>query len=143
MEYLLLLKAIFMFFKSILRYVIAFYMLIIWGAIGVLSIITGVGLPFFKKIFKISILMFASPYDIIKSKITLDYSSAPVKNVIWCCTFGAIGVVLHVFFGVALCATLIGIPEGIAYFKAIKYIVMPYGADIDSPNEFLYSVYSA
>ncbi|MGI5349475.1 YccF domain-containing protein [Streptomyces sp. CA-250714] len=55
-------------------------------------------------------------------------------NVVWL-VFAGIWLTLgHITMGVALCATLIGIPFGLAHFKMIPVSLMPLGREIVPTN---------
>ena len=57
-------------------------------------------------------------------------AGSAVANVIWFLLPGWILALLHIFFGVLLCITIIGIPFGVAHFKLAGLAVRPYGKDI-------------
>ena len=53
-----------------------------------------------------------------------------LMNVIWL-LFGGICIALtHVFFGLVLCITIIGIPFGMQHFKLAAIALNPFGRDI-------------
>jgi uncharacterized membrane protein YccF (DUF307 family) len=53
-------------------------------------------------------------------------------NIIWL-LFGGICIALtHVFFGLLLCITIIGIPFGMQHFKLAAVALNPFGRDIVS-----------
>jgi uncharacterized membrane protein YccF (DUF307 family) len=53
-----------------------------------------------------------------------------LMNVIWL-IFGGLCIALtHVFFGVLLCITIIGIPFGLQHFKLTALALTPFGRDI-------------
>jgi uncharacterized membrane protein YccF (DUF307 family) len=55
-----------------------------------------------------------------------------LMNVIWL-IFGGLCIALtHVFFGVLLCITIIGIPFGLQHFKLTALALTPFGRDIIS-----------
>jgi uncharacterized membrane protein YccF (DUF307 family) len=55
-----------------------------------------------------------------------------IMNVIWL-LFGGICIALtHVFFGLLLCITIIGIPFGMQHFKLAAIALNPFGRDIVS-----------
>jgi uncharacterized membrane protein YccF (DUF307 family) len=51
-------------------------------------------------------------------------------NVIWVLLAGWVIALEHLFSGIALCITIIGIPFGIANFKMIPVALMPLGKQI-------------
>ena len=55
-----------------------------------------------------------------------------IMNIIWL-LFGGICIALtHVFFGLLLCFTIIGIPFGMQHFKLAAVALNPFGRDIVS-----------
>ncbi|AOE48908.1 YccF domain-containing protein [Kangiella sediminilitoris] len=57
-----------------------------------------------------------------------------ILNIIWL-IFGGIWVMInHIFWGVVLCITIIGIPFGIQHFKMVKLALWPFGRQIYSTN---------
>jgi uncharacterized membrane protein YccF (DUF307 family) len=55
-----------------------------------------------------------------------------IMNIIWL-LFGGICIALtHVFFGLLLCITIIGIPFGMQHFKLAAVALNPFGRDIVS-----------
>jgi uncharacterized membrane protein YccF (DUF307 family) len=55
---------------------------------------------------------------------------ALIGNVIWILLFGWWLAIGHLVTGIALCATIIGIPLGIASFKIIPITLVPLGTKI-------------
>ncbi|MGK3200874.1 YccF domain-containing protein [Amycolatopsis sp. MEPSY49] len=53
-----------------------------------------------------------------------------VGNVIWFIFAGLWLAIGHIFTGIALCVTIIGIPLGVANFKMIPVSLMPLGKEI-------------
>jgi uncharacterized membrane protein YccF (DUF307 family) len=53
-----------------------------------------------------------------------------IGNVIWIIFAGIWLAIGHIFTGIALCITIIGIPLGIANFKMIPVSLMPLGKEI-------------
>ena len=63
-----------------------------------------------------------------------------IGNIIWIILFGWELALLHLFTGIALCLTIIGIPLGLANFKLIPVSLMPLGTEIvqtDDPRQFV------
>ncbi|MCC3769868.1 YccF domain-containing protein [Streptomyces sp. UNOC14_S4] len=58
-----------------------------------------------------------------------------IGNVIWFIFAGWWLALGHIFTGIALCLTIIGIPLGIANFKLIPISLMPLGREIVSTDE--------
>lgn len=53
-----------------------------------------------------------------------------LMNVIWLIFGGICIAVTHVFFGLLLCITIIGIPFGLQHFKLTALALAPFGRDI-------------
>jgi uncharacterized membrane protein YccF (DUF307 family) len=65
--------------------------------------------------------------------------SSTIGNVIWVIFAGWWLALGHVFTGIALCVTIIGIPLGLANFKLIAISLVPLGREIvptDDPRSF-------
>jgi uncharacterized membrane protein YccF (DUF307 family) len=65
--------------------------------------------------------------------------ASTIGNVIWVIFAGWWLALGHVFTGIALCVTIIGIPLGIANFKLIPISLVPLGREIvptDDPRGF-------
>jgi uncharacterized membrane protein YccF (DUF307 family) len=65
--------------------------------------------------------------------------SSTIGNVIWVIFAGWWLALGHVFTGIALCVTIIGIPLGLANFKLIPISLVPLGREIvptDDPRSF-------
>ena len=59
-------------------------------------------------------------------------AGSAIGNVIWFVIAGWWLTLMHVFTGVLLCITIIGIPLGLANFKLIPVSLLPFGRDIVS-----------
>ncbi|MFT3728612.1 MAG: YccF domain-containing protein [Terricaulis sp.] len=60
----------------------------------------------------------------------LDEAGAVVGNVLWLIFGGWWNALAHVFYGLALCVTLIGIPFGLQMFKLAGLAWWPFGKEI-------------
>ncbi|MFD0383038.1 YccF domain-containing protein [Streptomyces stramineus] len=69
-----------------------------------------------------------------------DAGRSLVGNVIWFVFAGWWLALGHIFTGIALCVTIIGIPLGIANFKLIPLSLMPLGREI-VPTDQAYAGY--
>jgi uncharacterized membrane protein YccF (DUF307 family) len=61
--------------------------------------------------------------------------ASAIGNVIWLIFAGWWLAVGHIFTGIALCITIIGIPLGIANFKLIPVSLLPLGREIVPTND--------
>lgn len=105
---------------------ISFY----YAVMGLLFCITIIGIPFGLQLFKIAGLALwpfgrevtAGPNDSGLLSI--------IMNIIWI-IFGGIEIaLLHVWFGVLCCITIIGIPFGLQHFKMTLLALVPFGKQI-------------
>jgi uncharacterized membrane protein YccF (DUF307 family) len=62
-------------------------------------------------------------------------AGSAIGNVIWFVIAGWWLTLVHIFTGVLLCITIIGIPLGLANFKLIKVGLRPFGREIVSVDE--------
>lgn len=94
--------------------------------IGALFCITIIGIPIGKQYFKFGKLLFMPFGKEVKS----NFDKHPILNIIWVVFIGW-GMALGAFIlGVFLCITIIGIPFGKQWFKLIKLVALPFGAEI-------------
>lgn len=97
---------------------------------GLLLCLTIIGIPFGLQCFKFAIVGLA-PFGV---KIT-DTSSntgclSTVMNIIWFFCGGVWIALTHLFFGILLCITIIGIPFGRQHFKLMNLAFSPFGKSI-------------
>jgi uncharacterized membrane protein YccF (DUF307 family) len=62
-------------------------------------------------------------------------SGSTLGNILWFVLGGWYLALLHIFTGVLLCLTIIGIPLGLANFKLITVSMRPFGREIVSVEE--------
>ena len=62
-------------------------------------------------------------------------AASAVGNVIWFLLAGLWMALAHVFTGILLCVTIIGIPLGLGNFKLIPVSIAPLGKDIVSTDD--------
>lgn len=58
-----------------------------------------------------------------------------IGNIVWLVFGGIIGAVLWALAGLLWCATIIGIPIGLQFFKIAGFVLWPFGRQID-PGHF-------
>ena len=91
--------------------------------------ITIIGIPFGLQTIKLGLLALW-PFG---SKVIDKGSSgclSVIMNILWI-IFGGFWICLtHLFFGILLCITIIGIPFGNQHFKMAKLALTPFGKDI-------------
>ncbi len=97
---------------------------------GVLLCLTIIGIPFGLQVFKLATLALW-PFD-----KTIGYKkSAPgclstIMNVIWIFIGGFWIALTHLFFGLLLGITIIGIPWARQHFKLVSLAITPFGREI-------------
>ncbi len=92
--------------------------------------ITIVGIPFGIQMFKLgfmALLPFGSHAVTAPSGTGCIYS---IFNVLWMFTGGLFIALTHLFFGIILCITIIGIPFGKQHFKLMSLALWPFGKNI-------------
>lgn len=96
---------------------------------GLLMCITIIGIPFGVKIIRLGILALW-PFG---KEVTMNPAAGCLTtgfNILWV-IYGWWEIALvHVFFGVILCITIIGIPWGKQHFKLARYSMFPFGCEI-------------
>jgi uncharacterized membrane protein YccF (DUF307 family) len=107
----------------------------IWMAIGyvlagVFQCITVIGIPFGIQSFKLAGFALWPFGRTVIARTDRDAALSCVGNVVWL-LFGGIWLALgHLFTGLLLCLTIIGIPFGIASFKLAGLALAPFGKAI-------------
>ena len=100
---------------------------------GIALCMTIVGIPWGIQCFKLSILALFPFGSEVSSRFPESYPTSGLNiilNIIWL-IFGGIWVVLnHLFWGIFLCFSIIGIPFGIQHFKLMKLGFTPFGRHI-------------
>lgn len=97
---------------------------------GIALMITVIGIPFGLQSFKLGMLAiwpFGSKVEPIES------SSGCVNlimNIIWIIIGGIPIMLTHLFWGVILCITIVGVPFGKQHFKMIPLALFPFGKKI-------------
>ena len=103
------------------------FLALLWGLAGVLWCITIIGIPIGLQCFKFASLSFA-PFG-----REVQYGGRTVSlliNIIWLLISGVPMAACMAIVGLIFCATVIGIPFGLQYFKMAKLALMPFGASI-------------
>lgn len=98
---------------------------------SLLMMITIVGIPFGLQTLKLGMLALW-PFG---HKVTDNGNSGGclnlVMNILWLILGGLCICVTHLFFGLLLCITIIGIPFGRQHFKLAALALTPFGKQID------------
>jgi uncharacterized membrane protein YccF (DUF307 family) len=107
----------------------------VWLALGyliaaVLMAITIIGIPFAVQAIKLSgYALWPFGRTLVPSETRLKGLSV-VANVLWFILAGWWLALAHLFAGIALCITIIGIPLGVASFKMAGAALVPFGKQI-------------
>ena len=98
-----------------------------WYLAGCLWCVTIVGIPVGLQCFKLgSLCFFPFGRDVHYGGGTGSF----LLNVAWILLPGWALALEHVFWGLLLCITVVGIPFGLQHFKLAKLALMPFGAEI-------------
>lgn len=98
------------------------------GGLGIC--LTIIGIPFGIEAIKIGLATFA-PFG--KEVVESPSASSPlatILNVIWLLFFGWEIALAHLFFGVLLAITVIGLPFARQHFKLLILALVPFGRDL-------------
>jgi uncharacterized membrane protein YccF (DUF307 family) len=112
----------------------------VWLAIGyvfaaVLLAITIIGIPFAVQAVKLAgYALWPFGRTLVPAERRLRGLSA-VANVLWFILAGWWLALAHLFAGIALCITIIGIPLGVASFKMAGAALVPFGKEIVSLSD--------
>ena len=94
---------------------------------GILLCITIVGIPWGLQCFKLAGLVLM-PFG---KKVVSDSSNSgclsTLCNIIWILSGGLFTAIVHIFMGLLLCITIIGIPWGKQHFKLVEISLAPFG----------------
>lgn len=97
---------------------------------SVILMITIIGIPFGIQTFKLGLLAL---WPFGKTTVQSDRSSGCLYilvNIIWIFVGGIWIALSHLFFGIILYITIIGIPFGNQHFKLASLVLTPFGRDI-------------
>jgi len=98
-----------------------------WLLSGILWCLTIIGIPYGKQCFKFAGLSFA-PFG-----KDVEYGGGNVSiiaNIIWVIFFGIPMTLENFIIGFLWCATIVGIPFGLQFFKIAKLSLAPFGARV-------------
>lgn len=98
-----------------------------WILAGLLWCMTIAGIPFGLQCFKFSALSFC-PFG-----KEVEYGggvASLLMNILWLALTGIPLAVENAVLGLVLCATIVGIPFGLQFFKIAKLALMPFGSTI-------------
>ncbi len=98
-----------------------------WVIIGLVLMITIIGIPFGLQCFKFASLSLC-PFG---KNVETNFGAHPIMNVIWLILFGWEMAIQYVIVGIINCITIIGIPFGLQSFKLAVLSLIPFGAKIN------------
>jgi len=98
----------------------------IWAIVGLLLMITVVGIPFGYQFFKLARLILW-PFG---KEVKTNFDKHPILNIIWLIIGGWSSFTYYIVIGAILCITIVGIPFGLQWFKLSKLALLPFGARI-------------
>lgn len=106
--------------------IISFY----YALMGLLFCITIIGIPFGLQLFKIAgLALWPFGHEVTAGPNDSGCLSIAM-NIIWI-IFGGIEIaLLHVWFGIICCLTIVGIPFGLQHFKMTLLALVPFGKKI-------------
>ncbi len=91
---------------------------------------TIIGIPFAIQTFKLGLLSLWPFGSEVRKKENGSGCLSTVLNIIWVLTGGFWAWLCHIFFGVLLYITIIGIPFAKQHFKLAKISLAPFGKEI-------------
>ena len=103
---------------------------LVYYVVGVGLCITIIGIPFGVQLFKFGTYSFWPFGHEIVNKPEEPSCLSTVMNVIWILTGWWQISLIHLFFGVILCITIVGIPFGMQHFKMIIPALLPFGKTV-------------
>lgn len=104
-----------------------FVSFVVYMVAGLALCITIVGIPFGLAAFRIG---FATLAPFGRELVELPNANSPLRivfNVLWLICFGWEIALSHLFWGVVLAVTIIGIPFATQHFKLIPLALLPFG----------------
>lgn len=92
--------------------------------------ITIIGIPVALQTFKIGLLCLWPFGSEVKEKDSSLGCFYLLFNLIWLIFGGLLACLMHIFFGLLLCITIIGIPFGKQHFKMAGLSLAPFGKEV-------------
>jgi uncharacterized membrane protein YccF (DUF307 family) len=106
-----------------------FWMAIAYAVLGLIACVLIITIPFGIAAFRIAnyVLWPFGRTTVMRRRAGIG---SLIGNIIWIILFGWELALMHLFTGIALCITIIGIPLGLANFKLIPISLVPLGVQI-------------
>lgn len=117
---------------NIIWFVFGGFMIAVEYAVSsILMMITIIGIPFGLQTFKLaSVAIWPFGTDVVSTGWPSG-CLAGIMNLIWWFVGGIPIALTHLFWGVVLCITIVGIPFGMQHFKLMRLALFPFGKDIN------------
>jgi uncharacterized membrane protein YccF (DUF307 family) len=97
---------------------------------GIFLCITVVGIPWGLQCFKLAgLVLWPFGKEVVSSSNSTGCLST-IFNIVWLLSGGLYTALVHIFFGLLLTITIIGIPFARQHFKLIEISMMPFGKTI-------------
>lgn len=93
--------------------------------------ITIIGIPFGIQTFKLGLLCLWPFGSQVSESVDNSGCLNAIMNIIWLICGGLLTCFAHLFFGILLCITILGIPFGMQHFKMAKLALLPFGRNLD------------
>ena len=107
----------------------------VYFIVGLLMCITIIGIPFGVQLFKLgSFALWPFGRDLVNGPGEPGCLSV-VMNLVWILLGWWEIALMHVFFGLLLCITIVGIPWGLRHFRMAIASVSPFGKEVVSTTE--------
>ena len=104
-----------------------FWLALVYSVVGLALCCTLIGIPFGLQCFKLARFAFWPFGRVVMTRSGGDTGLTFLGNVVWFVLVGLWMAIAHLFTGVALCLTVIGIPLGLGNFKLIPMVLFPFG----------------
>ena len=103
---------------------------LVYYLVGILMCITIVGIPFGLQLFKLGTYsLWPFGHDLVDGPREPGCVSV-VMNLLWVLLGWWEIALLHLFFGVLFCITIVGLPLGLQHFKMVLGSIFPFGKTI-------------
>ena len=101
-----------------------------YAVVGLLFCLTIIGIPFGVQLFKMAgFALWPFGREVVSGPNDAGCLSI-LMNIIWILCGGIEIALLHLWFGIVLCITIIGIPFGLQHFKMTLLALVPFGKEI-------------
>lgn len=117
---------------NIIWFVFGGFMIAVEYAVSsILMMLTIIGIPFGLQTFKLaSVAIWPFGTDVVSTGWPSG-CLAGIMNLIWWFVGGIPIALTHLFWGVVLCITIVGIPFGMQHFKLMRLALFPFGKEIN------------